>query len=167
MLRKLTARRLRLMLLVVSALALLIVRLSISPMDEAMQVTALAESKSPSQPDTTFDVAKLSSRSLPPLHPSLFDQPQTAPVAEAADPPAAPPSEPVPPPLPYAYLGQYRDAEGSRVFYLNRDEQVILAKPGTQLDNEYRLEADVSHGLIITYLPLNKGQTLPIGNLTP
>lgn len=167
MLRKLPARRLRLMLLVLLALALLIARLSLPPKDEAMQVTEPTESQNPSQPDSTFDLTKLSSRSLPPLQPSLFDQPQTAPVAEVTVPPPVPPSEPAPPPLPYTYLGQYRDAEGGTTIYLSRDRQVILAKPGTQLDTEYRLEADINDALTITYLPLNKGQTLPIGNLTP
>ena len=78
-----------------------------------------------------------------------------APVAVA-------PAKPTAPPLPFAYLGQMEDKQGRKVF-LVRDDQLIIAKPGEQLDKKYQLETVSAERLTFMYLPLGERQTLAIG----
>lgn len=106
-------------------------------------------------------------RTLPPLNPNLFGNVIVAPAVPTITPPPPPPAKPVAPPLPYTYLGQYRDVDGTIAIYLRRDDKVIVTKPGTQLDERYRLEAEISNGLIFTFVPLMEAQVIPIGNPAP
>lgn len=43
-----------------------------------------------------------------------------------------------PPPLPYKFLGQMQNG-GERIFYLGRDEQVLLARKGDVLESSYKV----------------------------
>lgn len=124
--------------------------------------------KSDARPTPTeLDPAALSQRDLPTLSSSLFGNVVvTQPVIVTTSAPTAP-SKPKAPPLPYSYLGQYVDSDGSRVFYLQRGQELVLAKAGTQVDETYRLEAEVSHSLTFTYLPLKETQVIHIGNTAP
>lgn len=126
-----------------------------------------AKNQVPKKPDVALNLDALLARNLPPLNPSLFGLPTFVPTTDITDAPPPLPSEPTPPSMPYTYLGQYLDADGESIYYLKRDEQLILSKPGTQLDIDYKLETDVSHGLVITYMPLKTSQTLLIGNFAP
>ena len=110
------------------------------------------------------DRSLLANRALPPLSPTLFGSVVAAPMAPSITPPPPQPPKPVAPPLPYTYLGQYRDADGTVAVYLRRDDKVIVTKPGSQLDEQYRLEAEISNGLIFTFTPLMEAQVIPIGN---
>lgn len=110
------------------------------------------------------DRSPLANRALPPLSPTLFGSVVAAPTVPSITPPPPQPPKPVAPPLPYTYLGQYRDADGTVTFYLRRDDKVIVTKPGTQLDERYRLEAEISNGLTFTFIPLMEAQVIPIGN---
>jgi hypothetical protein len=124
--------------------------------------------QTPSSSILKLDVEALTKRSLPELSPSLFGNAVTAPpVSLVVMQPPPQPSKPSAPQLPYTYLGQFRDADGRLLFYLRRDNEVIVAKPGTKLDESYQLESDVQHGLTFTYLPLKEAQVIPIGNLSP
>ena len=75
---------------------------------------------------------------------------------------AVAPAKPTAPPLPFAYLGQMEDKQGRKVF-LVRDDQLIIAKPGEQLDKKYQLETVSAERLTFMYLPLGERQTLAIG----
>lgn len=119
---------------------------------------------SPEQQRDSIDVASLYTRHLPDLSPRIFGIPVPPPVQPSEIVP--PPVKPMAPPLPYVYLGQYRDADGSQVFYLRREDRVVVAQAGKKLDETYALDFDANKGLIFTYLPLKEVQVLPIG-ITP
>lgn len=115
----------------------------------------------------TLDISALRQRNLPTASPSLFGTSVAVPPSATLNLLPPPPSKPSAPPLPYTYLGQYRDDDGVLVFYLRRGDEVLVAKPGTELDQSYRLESDLSHGLTITYLPLKEAHIIPIGTFAP
>ena len=86
-------------------------------------------------------------------------------VAPPPPPPAKPEPPPPPsaPPLPFSYVGQYRD-EGSHQFMLARGNRLITVAVGDNIDRNYRLEGLDNGVLTILYLPLDIRQTLTIGN---
>jgi hypothetical protein len=84
------------------------------------------------------------------------------PPAPAAKPLPAPP--PTAPPLPFSYLGRYQDS-GAPIIYLVRGERVLLVSAGDVIEGTYRVDGIVANRLSLTYLPLNIGQTLEMGNV--
>ena len=82
--------------------------------------------------------------------------PPPAPRVEAPPPPA-----PTAPPLPFTYLGQYKEAE-KPVILLMLGERMLLVKEGEVIDGIYKVEALLGRTLTITYLPLNIRQTLNV-----
>jgi hypothetical protein len=83
------------------------------------------------------------------------------PPPPAAKPLPAPP--PTAPPLPFTYLGRYQDA-ATPIIYLVRGERVLLVRAGDVIEGTYRVDGIAGSRLGLTYLPLNIGQTLDIGN---
>lgn len=80
------------------------------------------------------------------------------PVASA---PPAPPAAPSAPPNPFVYVGSYKDGS-QQVVMLMRGEQLLLIQQGETIDNTYRLERILPGGLVMTYLPLQLRQSVPI-----
>jgi len=78
-------------------------------------------------------------------------------------PPPAAPAPPTAPPLPFTYLGRFRD-EGKAVIFLVKDDRVLTVKEGDLIEGNYRVEGIVGSRLDLTYLPLDIKQTLNIGN---
>lgn len=81
-------------------------------------------------------------------------------------PPPAPPAAPPPPtapPLPFTYLGRFRD-EGKAVIFLVKDDRVLTVKEGDIIEGNYRVDGIVGSRLDLTYQPLAIKQTLNIGN---
>ncbi|MBI4998634.1 MAG: hypothetical protein HZC22_17400 [Rhodocyclales bacterium] len=77
---------------------------------------------------------------------------------------AAPPPKPTAPPLPFAYMGSYDDAEGPTVIMLVRSDRLYTVSEGDLIDGTYRIER-VQGGVIeMTYLPLQEKQQLATGN---
>lgn len=69
--------------------------------------------------------------------------PEPARTVQAVQAEDAPP--PPPPPLPYAFVGQMSDGE-SNVVYLNRGEQLLVARAGDVLESTYKVVLiDKSH----------------------
>lgn len=87
------------------------------------------------------------------------------PAGEAGPQPvtAAPPAPPAPsaPPNPFVYVGSYKDG-AQQVVMLMRGEQLLLIQQGETIDNTYRLERILPGGLVMTYLPLQLRQSVPI-----
>lgn len=82
-----------------------------------------------------------------------------APVRSVAPAPAPLQSAP---PLPFTYLGKL--AEGSDVaVFLNHGERNLIVRQGETIDSLYRVDQIAENAIILTYLPLNQQQTLPIG----
>ena len=89
--------------------------------------------------------------------------PAVVPVAAAA--PAAPttPPAPVAPPNPFVYAGSYKDGPQQMVILLKGD-QVLLVQQGETIDNAYRLDRIGPAGLVMTYLPMQLRQSIPISD---
>ena len=80
-------------------------------------------------------------------------------------PPPAPVVEVVPtaPPLPFAFLGSYTDANNETVYFLSRDDRVYDLKAGDAIDSIYSVVGVENGQLVIHYKPLDTRQLLPIG----
>jgi hypothetical protein len=85
-------------------------------------------------------------------------------VLQQPPPPPPVPQEPVAPPLPFAYLGQYRNSDSQApIIILARSDRVYTVSEGDVIDSTYRI-GPVTAGLLeITYLPLNIRQSLNTG----
>lgn len=66
---------------------------------------------------------------------------------------------PAVPPLPFAFVGAMRDADGDAVFLLDAG-QVRMMRVGDKLAGGYRLDAITPSALEFTYLPLDTKQRL-------
>jgi hypothetical protein len=76
----------------------------------------------------------------------------------------APPPKPTAPPLPFAFMGVYDDAEGPVVIMLVRSDRLYTVSEGDLIDGTYRIDR-IEKGVIeMTYLPLQEKQKLPTGN---
>jgi hypothetical protein len=73
-------------------------------------------------------------------------------------PPAPPPQAP---PLPFAYLGRLSEDSDTTVF-LSMGDRNLLVRPGDTIDNTYKVEEVTDSAVIVTYLPMNQRQTLPL-----
>lgn len=95
------------------------------------------------------DAFSPSSRPAPPA-------PRTLPAAPAEPPKAVAPA------VPFTVLGRKFEA-GAWEVYLGSGEQIFIAKAGTKLGENYRVEAIGPSEIRLTYLPLNERQTLQTG----
>ena len=73
-----------------------------------------------------------------------------------------PPPPPQAPPLPFTFMGRLSEARDTTVF-LTVGERNLIVKPGDTIDNTYKVEEVSDTGVVLTYLPMNLRQTLPIG----
>lgn len=69
---------------------------------------------------------------------------------------------PGPPPLPFVYLGQYRDAARAVVFLMQGD-RVLPVQAGDVIEGRYRVDEAAGDTVVITDLPLAVKQTLHMG----
>ena len=67
------------------------------------------------------------------------------------------------PPLPYTYIGKMME-DGKIVVFLTRQELNYTVRSGDQLDNVYQVDDIRPTVMLLTYLPLNLQQSLPIGD---
>ena len=99
-------------------------------------------------------------RSFRPPPPKITPQQAAAQAAQAA---LAVPSPPPPaPPLPFTYMGRLSEERDTTVFLTLGDRNLVV-KPGDTIDNTYKLEEVGESAIVLTYLPMNQRQTLPIG----
>jgi hypothetical protein len=97
-------------------------------------------------------------RSFKPAPPKITPQAAQAALAAAAPPPPPPQA----PPLPFVYMGRLSEDSSSTVFLTLGDRNLVV-KPGDTIDNTYKLEEVGESAIVLTYLPMNQRQTLPIG----
>lgn len=76
------------------------------------------------------------------------------------------PPKPVAPPLPFTYLGQYREADSAHgVIILANADRVYTVSEGDVIDGTYSVGKAADGQLEFTYLPLNINQSLNIGGV--
>ena len=85
-------------------------------------------------------------------------------VAAAPPPPAAP----VAPPLPFVFVGMLeKGLEQRPQAFLAKGDTLLVVGAGDLLDNKsYRIETLSSQEIVMTYLPLDTRQTLPVAGGT-
>ena len=72
-----------------------------------------------------------------------------------------PPAEPVAPPLPFTYLGHFKNQDlPAPVIILGRADRVYTVSEGEVIDDTYRIGPVTAGILELTYLPLNIKQSL-------
>jgi hypothetical protein len=98
-------------------------------------------------------------RSFRPAPPKVKAPSLAQATADLASPPPPPPQAP---PLPFTYLGRLSQERDTTVF-LSIGERNLVVKPGDLIDNTYKVEEVGDSAVVLTYLPMNLRQTLPIG----
>lgn len=73
-----------------------------------------------------------------------------------------PPLPPQAPPLPFRFLGRYKDA-GQSVIFLQYNDQSLVVRQGDTLGEQYKVEQLDGATLSLRYLPLNQMQSLDLG----
>ncbi|MEO8630830.1 MAG: hypothetical protein ABI612_22445 [Betaproteobacteria bacterium] len=73
-----------------------------------------------------------------------------------------PPPPPQAPPLPFSYMGKLAEDQSTTVFLISGDRNLVV-KLGDVIDNTYRLDEVTESNVVLTYLPINQRQSLPIG----
>ena len=81
---------------------------------------------------------------------------------QIAGPAAAPPPAPLPPKLPFSYMGSIEEAGRVKFVLIEGDKLHIVAKGG-KFAGAYRLEEVGAEELVLTYLPLEARQSLSKG----
>jgi hypothetical protein len=99
-------------------------------------------------------------RSFRPAPPKIKAPTAAEAAALAAAQPAPPP--PMAPPLPFVYMGRLAEEQNTTVFLVMGDRNLVV-KPGDVIDNTYKIEEVGESAMVLTYLPMNQRQTLPIG----
>jgi hypothetical protein len=93
------------------------------------------------------------------LFPAQSPKPAAPPAAAKAVPP--PPPAPVAPPIPYRVAGKVAHEGGTHVV-LAKGDRVLLVHVGDTLEDGYRVESIGAQDVVLTYLPLNLRQHLPV-----
>lgn len=83
---------------------------------------------------------------------------------EAPDAVAAP--APIAAPPPYRFAGTLLQDEGARVF-LAKGDQLVEARPGDEIDGEYRVEAIEPEGIVLLHRPTARKELIPAGSPLP
>jgi hypothetical protein len=98
-----------------------------------------------------------SSNWTPPPPVSRVVVPVVAPVVAVA------PPAPTAPPLPYAFVGKLEAKNAKPRAFLSKGDALVIVSPGDILDNNtYRVDSLDQTGVVLTYLPLNQRQVIPI-----
>jgi len=74
-------------------------------------------------------------------------------------PPPPPPPKPTAPPLPFTFLGQLIEEDGTRVF-VNHQGQHLIIKAGDVIAGTYAVEEVAAGKVVFLYLPLKERQVL-------
>jgi hypothetical protein len=113
------------------------------------------------------------------LHPRSLAEPvadpfESLPVAAAkssiAAAPVRAPAEPslgaAAPPLPFSYVGRWKE-NGRTTLYLQRDDKPIAVRGPGRIDAEYSVQSIDERGVVFTYMPLGTVQALRFDGASP
>ena len=101
-------------------------------------------------------------RNFAPAPPPLINRPIARPADQIALAPPPPPPPPAAPPVPFTYLGRLAEGPQTTVFLAAGDRNLVV-KAGDVIDNTYRVDEVGERMLMLTYLPQNVKQFIPIG----
>ena len=99
----------------------------------------------------------------PPISPVVVPVVPIEPVV-VEPPPPPPPPPPIPtPPFPFKYAGSNRPESGQTTYFLTKGNQLYTVEVGQILDTVYFIEGEEGDHLTVTYLPLDRTQTISTG----
>lgn len=144
-----------------------------APVDRGRaQRAATADASGKAGEASRLDLARL--QRSPGVEPSddLFDPRDFAPPRPVVKRPIAQPGgvagelspapPPPPPPVPFTYIGKLAEGAQTTVFLAAGDRNLVV-QVGDVIDNTYKVEEVGASLVVLTYLPQNVKQTIPIG----
>jgi hypothetical protein len=103
--------------------------------------------------------------------PLSWQRPAPPPPAPATAPPPQPAPQPEPPtapPLPFTFVGMAERGVDRPQAFLAKGEALLVVAVGDIVENQrYRIDALSPTGVVVTYLPLNKQQTINVPGGSP
>lgn len=75
-----------------------------------------------------------------------------------------PPAVAQPPPLPFKYAGRQRQMSGRTLYFLIKGNKLYTVEVGQVVDELYTIDGEEDGHLKMTYLPLQRTQTLSLGS---
>jgi hypothetical protein len=107
----------------------------------------------------------VSTPSPPLLSPAVFEEIQTDSVEPIVIEPLPPVVIPTPP-FPFKFAGVQRQSSGQTIYFLVKDNKLYTVEVGQILDTVYSIDGEVGGQLTVTYLPLDRKQTISMGSAT-
>ena len=100
----------------------------------------------------------------PPPSPVVVEEVPAAPIEPVA---VEPPPVVIPtPPFPFKYAGVQRQSSGRTIYFLTKDNKLYTVEVGQILDELYSIDGEEGGQLTVTYLPLDRKQTISMGSPT-
>lgn len=70
------------------------------------------------------------------------------------------------PPFPFKFAGVQRQSSGQTIYFLIKDNTLYTVEVGQILDSVYSIDGEEGGQLNVTYLPLDRKQTISMGSAT-
>jgi hypothetical protein len=70
------------------------------------------------------------------------------------------------PPFPFKFSGVQRQSSGQTIYFLTKDNKLYTVEVGQILDSVYSIDGEEGGRLNVTYLPLDRKQTISMGSAT-
>jgi len=127
----------------------------------------LSSSPSPSPSSKKGKSKKAGSHSAPPPPPPppspvIVEEVPAEPVVVEPPPPVVIPT----PPFPFKFAGVQRQLSGQTIYFLIKDNKLYTVEVGQILDSVYSIDGEEGGQLNMTYLPLDRKQTISMGSPT-
>lgn len=100
--------------------------------------------------------------SSPPSSPVIVEEVPAEPVVVEPPPPVVIPT----PPFPFKFAGVQRQLSGQTIYFLIKDNKLYTVEVGQILDSVYSIDGEEGGQLNMTYLPLDRKQTISMGSPT-
>ena len=98
----------------------------------------------------------------PPPSPVIVEEVPAEPVVVEPPPPVVIPT----PPFPFKFAGVQRQLSGQTIYFLIKDNKLYTVEVGQILDSVYSIDGEEGGQLNMTYLPLDRKQTISMGSPT-
>jgi hypothetical protein len=98
----------------------------------------------------------------PPPSPVIVEEVPAEPVVVEPPPPVVIPT----PPFPFKFAGVQRQLSGQTIYFLIKDNKLYTVEVGQILDSVYSIDGEEGGQLNVTYLPLDRKQTISMGSAT-
>lgn len=98
----------------------------------------------------------------PPPSPVIVEEVPAEPVVVEPPPPVVIPT----PPFPFKFAGVQRQLSGQTIYFLIKDNKLYTVEVGEILDSVYSIDGEEGGQLNMTYLPLDRKQTISMGSPT-